>query len=230
MRADIQLGNGAIPVQTIAAVKMKPHATRLTTSLLLTSVCAMVVCACGDRPTDPPAQPGLTPSAAAATHPSAPRFEVHVAKPTGPPRVATDRVDALGRPITVGCATCHSLGVGDSTRAMGATLTQFHQALVTRHGELACRSCHEAPDYANLHLADGTTVPFTDVQTLCRQCHGPQARDFDRGSHGGMNGYWDLTRGPRQRHACTTCHDPHAPAYVGMVPARGPVPQHFGGE
>ena len=47
---------------------------------------------------------------------------------------------------------------------------------------------------------------------------------------GGMNGYWDLSRGPRERHACTTCHDPHAPAYVGMMPARGPVdPRHTGG-
>jgi len=173
---------------------------------------------------DEPAH-GISPA-----RPTASRFEVHVAKPTGSPRVATDRVDALGRPVTVGCATCHSLGLGDGTRTMGATLTQFHQALVTRHGTLACRSCHEAPDYANLHLADGTTLPFTEVQTLCRQCHGPQGRDFDRGSHGGMNGYWDLTRGPRERHACTTCHDPHAPAYVGMIPARGPVPQHFGGE
>lgn len=170
------------------------------------------------------------PGEAAAPYRPVPRSPINVARPAGPPRVASDLVDGLGRPVTVGCATCHSLGVGDPTRRTGSTLTDFHQGLVTRHGDQACRACHQGPDYAELHLADGAAVAFTEVQTLCRQCHGPQARDFDHGAHGGMNGYWDLSRGPRERHACTTCHDPHAPAYVGMMPARGPVdPRHTGG-
>ena len=199
-----------------------------------------------------------TPSEVAAAYRPTPTSPINVARPPGPPRVASDLVDGLGRPVTVGCATCHSLrayvtdeqrgdapqipvfptenepfgapGVGDPTRRTGSTLTTFHQGLVTRHGDQACRACHQGPDYAELHLADGAAVAFTEVQTLCRQCHGPRARDFDHGAHGGMNGYWDLSRGPRERHACTTCHDPHAPAYVGMMPARGPVdPRHTGG-
>ncbi len=223
------------------------------------------------------------PSEVAAPYRPTATSPINVARPAGPPRIASDLVDGLGRPITVGCATCHSLerrsvrsteemlgvassarreegayrayvtdeqrgdapqipvfptenepfgapGVGDPTRRTGSTLTTFHQGLVTRHGDQACRACHQGPDYAELHLADGAAVAFTEVQTLCRQCHGPQARDFDHGAHGGMNGYWDLSRGPRERHACTTCHDPHAPAYVGMMPARGPVdPRHTGG-
>ncbi len=167
---------------------------------------------CADAPVPP-----------AAVYLPVPTHPVTITRPAAPPRVATDQVDALGRPVTVGCATCHSLGLGEPTRKVGQPLTRFHQGLVTRHGELACRACHQAPDYATLHLADGTSLPYTEVQTLCRQCHGPQSRDYDRGSHGGMRGYWDRSRGPRERHACTTCHDPHAPAYPGMIPARGPI-------
>jgi len=156
-------------------------------------------------------------------------FAVEISRPAGPPRVVTDRVDALGRPVTIGCATCHSLaGLGNPERKSGEPPTEFHSTLVVEHGDLLCRACHEAPGYATLHLADGRSLPYVEVQTLCRQCHGPQARDFDRGSHGGMTGYWDLSRGPRQRHHCTVCHDPHAPAYVGMMPARGPVDPRFG--
>ena len=162
-----------------------------------------------------------------------PRFAEHIAPPPGPPRVKSDRADALGRPVTVACATCHSLARGEGRfgrpeHVAGEPLTVFHQGLTVTHGELACRSCHEGPDYATLHLADGRSLPFPEVQTLCRQCHGPQARDYAHGTHGGMNGYWDLSRGPRERHACTVCHDPHAPAYPGMMPARGPVDPHQG--
>jgi hypothetical protein len=57
---------------------------------------------------------------------------------------------------------------------------------------------------------------------LCRQCHGPQARDFDHGAHGGMKGHWDLAHGDRLRHGCTTCHDPHSPAFSPMWPAPPP--------
>ncbi len=50
-------------------------------------------------------------------------------------------------------------------------------------------------DYDSLQLADGHRVEFTDVMTLCGQCHGPQMKDFNHGVHGGLNGYWDLSRG-----------------------------------
>ena len=170
------------------------------------------------------------PEPAAAPHAPPRTFAATVARPAAAPRVATDLTDSLGRPVTVGCPTCHSLpDFGDPERKVGSTLSRFHVGLVTKHGDLACRACHAAPDYRDLHLADGRTLPFTEVQTLCRQCHGPQGRDFDRGAHGGMRGYWDLSRGPRERHACTTCHDPHAPAFAGMVPAKGPVDPRFGG-
>lgn len=58
--------------------------------------------------------------------------------------------------------------------------------------------------------------------SLCGQCHGPQLRDYRRAAHGGATGYWDLSRGPRTRNLCITCHDPHTPAYVGGLPVLPP--------
>ncbi len=122
----------------------------------------------------------------------------------------------------VPCATCHTLLAPPSPAQRVAGVSEFHTGLRLRHGELTCGSCHGAPDYAALRLADGRDVQPADVMTLCGQCHGSQRRDWEHGAHGGMRGHWDLTRGPRERQTCTACHDPHAPAFVGMNPAPGP--------
>ena len=74
----------------------------------------------------------------------------------------------------------------------------------------------------NRFLADGQAVPYTEVMTLCGQCHGPQTRDYAHGAHGGMNGYWDLRKGGRTRNTCINCHDPHAPAFPLVMPVLPP--------
>ena len=61
-----------------------------------------------------------------------------------------------------------------------------------------------------------------EAMQLCAQCHGPQTRDYRRGSHGGMQGYWDLSRGDRVRNHCVDCHDPHAPAFPRFTPLPPP--------
>ena len=101
-------------------------------------------------------------------------------------------------------------------------LDLFHQGLTVHHGTNACVSCHNPTNYDQLHLADNRAVEFVDVVTLCAQCHGTQYRSYQHGAHGGMTGYWDLTRGPRQRNGCTSCHDPHAPKYQGAIPMPPP--------
>ncbi len=95
------------------------------------------------------------------------------------------------------------------------------------HGERTCLSCHNARDYDTLRLADGSALAYRNVIKLCAQCHGPQYRDYRHGSHGGMNGYWDLSRGPRYRNNCVDCHDPHAPAYPRVRPAPPPRDRFF---
>ncbi|MBX9579410.1 MAG: hypothetical protein K2X87_03805 [Gemmataceae bacterium] len=146
-----------------------------------------------------------------------------VRKPAGPPVVPTGTVDEKGRPVTIACATCHATKPANPDARVGRPLVMFHQGLGGQHGNLSCASCHNPADgYASLRLADGKGVPYTDVMTLCAQCHGPQYRDYQHGAHGGMTGHWDLTKGGRARNNCVDCHAPHAPKYPTVFPAFGP--------
>ncbi len=122
----------------------------------------------------------------------------------------------------VSCGYCHTTTKPNVDTHRAEDLDQFHQGLKYQHGNLTCLSCHNANDYEALRLADGRRVDFADSITLCSQCHGPQRRDYDRGLHGGMNGYWDLTRGGRTRNTCVNCHDPHAPAFPEVMPVLPP--------
>ncbi len=148
---------------------------------------------------------------------------VLVIGPAGAPRVDTGRRDAHGQPVLVACGTCHASRQPDATRRSADDLVDFHQGLTYAHGGQTCLSCHDPRDYDRLRLADGAPLAFEQVIDLCSQCHGPQRRDFDHGAHGGMNGHWDLAAGDRVRHACTACHDPHAPAFGAVTPVFRPV-------
>ncbi len=128
------------------------------------------------------------------------------------------------------CVSCHSLRGPQPLPASEAALTGFHKGLTFRHGELSCASCHApAAPAERLRLADSREIPVADALSLCSQCHGTQRRDYDHGAHGGMRGYWDLTRGPRERNSCVDCHDPHAPRYVGGLPVHSPRDRFLGG-
>lgn len=124
--------------------------------------------------------------------------------------------------VTVSCNTCHSTRLADTSNRSPADLDEFHQGLSFSHNQLSCLSCHNPQDYDSLRLADGTSVPYEEVMTLCAQCHGPQTRDYKHGTHGGMTGYWDLNRGPRQRNNCVDCHHPHTPQFPKMKPTFKP--------
>jgi formate-dependent nitrite reductase cytochrome c552 subunit len=152
---------------------------------------------------------------------AAKRYPVKILEATTP-RVLTGKMLHDGTPETVACATCHATKTPNPALSNSGELGEFHQGLTYRHGELSCLSCHKADDYDSLRLANNQAVAFRDVMTLCSQCHGPQYRDYEHGSHGGMTGYWDLTAGPRERNNCITCHDPHAPAYPKVLPVFKP--------
>ena len=134
------------------------------------------------------------------------------------PRINTGRTNFSGQSVSVACSTCHTTTKPNLEISSSVELDEFHQGLRFNHGNLACLSCHNAQNYDTLHLATGKAVEFSNVMVLCAQCHGTAMRDYERGSHGGMNGYWDLTRGPRSRNNCVNCHDPHSPAYPQAMP------------
>lgn len=135
--------------------------------------------------------------------------------PIGPP-------DLHGDPTVTPCTTCHDGDAGRPLPADAGGLAGPHVGLRLVHGTLTCGACHHPTQRESLRLADGRELALSDARTLCSQCHGPQARDYAHGAHGGMRGYWDLERGPRVRNHCVSCHDPHAPAFGSFQPAPGP--------
>ena len=149
-------------------------------------------------------------------------FAVTIRKPSQPPVVDTGLVDGFGQPVTVSCGTCHASRQPNFDNKTVADLNEFHSDLPFSHGTVSCLSCHNSEDYSALKLADNSRLEFTEVMTLCGQCHGPQTKDYHHGAHGGMNGHWDLTRGPREKNNCIDCHNPHSPQFPKMQPTFKP--------
>ncbi|MCA9148530.1 MAG: hypothetical protein KDA92_04505 [Planctomycetales bacterium] len=149
-------------------------------------------------------------------------YPVVIRRPEGPPIIELEQPDPLGRVGKLTCSTCHSVRPPNRERRRAEDLKEFHRDMTFAHGELACYACHNPNDSDSLRLADGQRIAYPDVMDLCAQCHGAQAKDYARGLHGGMIGYWDLSRGERVRNNCVDCHDPHAPAFPHMIPTFKP--------
>lgn len=198
-----------------------PSVLRLATSAVIPGIVIslmMTLAACGPSPEATAWREGLgtseqrTPEAEAALYP------VRIHEPPELTTIATSE----GSP-GVRCATCHTLeGIAPAMPTEDDDASGPHAGLRLAHGTNTCRSCHAAEDVTALALAGGTVIPMREAMTLCAQCHGPQYRDYQHGSHGGMRGYWDRTRGERQRNHCIDCHDPHAPAYPTYMPMPPP--------
>lgn len=148
----------------------------------------------------------------------APLHPVEVHQPEALTSIATDLRDPQGRRVRIDCMTCHSQREEHDVPPTPEELGEIHGDMVYVHGAIPCLSCHDAERADRLHLADGTLLELGDVQRLCGQCHGVQVRDWDAGSHGGMRGYWDRRRGPRERNHCVDCHDPHQPRFPIFQP------------
>jgi formate-dependent nitrite reductase cytochrome c552 subunit len=170
--------------------------------------------------------PAPAPTNSGAMHPGNQKtlFPINIRTVSGAPQVQSGLTNFHGQNVSVACSTCHSTTTPNRQLRSSAELDQFHQGLTFNHGTLNCLSCHNESNYDTLRLADGSDIEFQNVMQLCAQCHGPQARDYRNGSHGGMNGFWDLTKGPRTRNNCVNCHNPHAPQYPVVMPVFQPVP------
>lgn len=153
----------------------------------------------------------LTSSKTNSAHP------IIVRAPSGPPRVETAGSDPHGRVASIACSTCHAIRQANLENRSAATLDEFHRGMSFNHGDITCYACHNPNDSDTLRLADGSSVAYESVMTLCSQCHSKQAESFAHGAHGGMNGHWDLSRGPQMKNNCIDCHDPHVPRYPKMI-------------
>lgn len=167
------------------------------------------------------AEPGNT-AQVSATSAKSPVFatEIHVRRDFG--ALDTGKRGVKGEPILARCNSCHADHIKAPYARRPTDLKEFHVGKAFAHGTMACISCHDVQDRERLHLVDGTSIPLAEVQQLCGQCHGLQARDYAHGAHGGMNGYWDLSRGPRTRNGCVDCHNPHTPKYPSYAPVQKP--------
>ena len=130
--------------------------------------------------------------------------------------------DDLVVPVSTGAAedeaTLRALAGADGAPLWIGPAFSLRYELELRHGELSCASCHDE-DRRYLHLADGERLEFDETMRLCAQCHGVQHRDYQRGSHGGMSGHWDLRQGPRLRNHCVDCHAAHDPSIKPVTAA-----------
>lgn len=171
-----------------------------------------------------PRVPVLTEMPQHAATQSAPNgyYEVTIHQPDGPPRIDIGLTSILGEKLNVACSTCHATREPNVVNRATKDLDEFHKGMGFSHGNLSCLACHNPKDYDTLHLADRTPLDFQQVMSLCSQCHGTQRRDYDHGAHGGMTGYWDLSRGPRVRNNCVDCHSPHQPKFPKMNPTFKP--------
>jgi hypothetical protein len=175
----------------------------------------------------PPLHAALASDGSEQSSDAAKRFATTIRGKADAGKVATPLLRGDGSPIAVSCETCHA-GGDHSLAARNPEQAKIHASVEIQHGGLTCDACHDALNRTQLHLADGASVPFAAAMTLCGQCHGTALRDYEHGSHGGMNGYWDLNRGPRERNSCLLCHYAHAPAYPRVMPAPPPRDRFFG--
>jgi hypothetical protein len=122
--------------------------------------------------------------------------------------------------FTYQCMDCHRI-IPSPTETF-RTLTQ-HTEIHLNHGiNTRCFNCHHLTN-RNAFVDDfGQPIPWDQPQLLCAKCHGPVYRDWQAGSHGRINGYWDATKGPQSKRRCIECHDPHHPPFAPLLAAPGP--------
>jgi len=151
------------------------------------------------------------------------KYPVIINHPKGELVVQMGKLDENGKPITLTCVSCHGLNNEILKRNLAPNAKNFHSKLHLKHGSLSCSSCHNPRNPGLFHLSNGKKVSYKAVIQVCAQCHGPQYRDFIKGSHGGMQGYWDKKKGPQKRNHCIDCHRPHQPAFPKFRPAPPPL-------
>ena len=119
------------------------------------------------------------------------------------------------------CNSCHT----DKVVEVRNAALFSHADVKINHGQgdtsLTCFECHHQKDRNMLEDAKGAKIDFDHSYKLCGQCHFRQKRDWLGGAHGKRETYW---AGERVVWNCTSCHDPHAPAFDTKMPETYSLP------
>ncbi|MBF0131254.1 MAG: hypothetical protein HQL75_01535 [Magnetococcales bacterium] len=137
------------------------------------------------------------------------------AAPKPPPFTLT------GPELTDKCVSCHAWRQPDLTPR---TLIKPHETMNFTHWPQPgpwCERCHDPQEPYQLTLHHDQTIPLSQATILCAQCHGRKVTDWQFGIHGKRSGRW---QGERQIHPCSTCHNPHEPAWLPLAPSTPPAP------
>lgn len=128
------------------------------------------------------------------------------------------RKDAISR---YRCSVCHTKKTSQARD--GAIIA--HGDIRINHGqgenELACIECHDRQDRDFLVDMEGKQIDFDHSYQLCGQCHFRPKRDWLGGAHGKRVTYW---AGERVIMNCTSCHNPHSPAFKTKMPETYSLP------
>ncbi len=112
--------------------------------------------------------------------------------------------------FTYRCSECHRTPTGQTA---GHEFTK-HNDVILAHGiNTRCLNCHHPVNREAFVDDFGEEIPWQQPQLVCAKCHGPVYRDWQHGSHGRINGYWDRSQGEQVRLKCISCHDPHRPPF-----------------
>jgi len=122
--------------------------------------------------------------------------------------------------FTYHCNLCHR--IEPISRAAGQEFTK-HAEIHLAHGmNTRCLNCHHPLNRETFVDDFGEEIPWDQPQLLCAKCHGPVFRDWQHGSHGRINGFWNSALGEQVRLKCIECHDPHHPPFPPLASAAGP--------
>jgi len=128
------------------------------------------------------------------------------------------RKDAISR---YRCSVCHTK-ITPPVRD-GALIA--HGDIEINHGKgenkLACIECHSRQNRDFLVDMEAKKIDFDHSYQLCGQCHFRPKRDWIGGAHGKRVTYW---AGERVVMNCTSCHDPHSPAFKTKMPETYSLP------
>ena len=123
-----------------------------------------------------------------------------------------------------GCKSCHE---GYALKEMtGEGFKRAHWDIVLSHGSdeiMNCQTCHNNNNVWQFHFGREQSVTADYVPKLCSQCHSGQYKDWAEGSHGKRANGWQY---PRAITTCTSCHNPHHPAFEKIWPKVAPHRYH----